>query len=125
MATQPIIHTFKEVNKGKYRSTRHFELVEVQNGQTQLSEKINLSFDRHYAISSPEYWLKIRKNGKWSRCVTGLFKTVRKGIFKGDYNQKKNLLLFDYPDQSETIRVFFFPNFFTRDINQVMHYIKN
>jgi hypothetical protein len=59
----PVIHLFKEVNEGKYKSVRHYDLVSVRNGKTQLSEKVNLSKDRKFAQSMPDYWLK-KKEGK-------------------------------------------------------------
>ena len=66
MATKiptPVIHIYKEVNNGKYKSVKHFELVTTQNNNPVLPNKINISKDRNFAKSSPQYWLKIW-NGK-------------------------------------------------------------
>lgn len=120
---QPITHVFKEVNKGKYRSTKHFELVEVKNGSTQLSELINLSKNRNFALSMPEYWLKIRQGKKWSRFITGLFKTGNKFIFKGDHNKRQSLIIFSFSNDLETITIYYFKNYYTKDLSNVLPFI--
>lgn len=121
MATQkPIIHIFKEVNKGKYKSTKHFELEEVFNGTSLLSEMINLSKNRNHALSMPDYWLKIRQGKKWSRYITGLFKIDIKNVFKGDHNKRQHLLIFKFSDNAETLTIYYFRNCFTNDLSKVL-----
>ena len=125
MATQnPIIHVYNEVNKGKYKSTKHFELVEVINGKSQLSEMINLSKDRKFALSTPEYWLKTRQGNKWSKkALTGLFKTNRRFVYKGDENHRQHLLLFKFSDNAGTLTVYYFKNYYTSDLSKVLPFI--
>jgi len=125
MATQnPIIHVYNEVNKGKYKSTKHFELVEVINGKSQLSEMINLSKDRKFALSTPEYWLKTRQGNKWSKkALTGLFKTNRRFVYKGDENHRQHLLLFKFSDNAGTLTVYYFKNYYTKDLSKVLPFI--
>lgn len=126
MATKipkPIIHIYKEVNIGKYKSVKHFELSTTQNGNPILSNKINISKDRSYAKSSPQYWLKIWSGNKWSDWITGLFKTNTRFVYWGDQSNRRNLLLFKFSNDVETVTVFYFQNYFTRDLSQVSHHV--
>ncbi len=116
----PVTHIFKEVNKGKYRSVKHFELQEVINGNSLLSEAINISKNRNYALSMPHYWLKIKQGKKWSNCITGLFKTEAKNVYHGDVNKKQHLLLFEFSNDAETVVIHYYQNFFTSNISNLV-----
>lgn len=122
MATQrkPIIHIYKEVNKGKYRSVKHFELVVVTNGKPQLSKLLNISKNRNCALSMPVFWLKIRQGNKWSKCITGLFKTDFKSIYKGDVNKRTHLLVFKFNDEVNTLTVYYFRDYFTNNLSRIL-----
>lgn len=125
MATQiphPVIHIFKEINTGKYKSVKHYELIE-SNYEPILSSLINISKDRNCAQSMPDYWLKLKNGKKWTKCITGLFKTVKRNIFKGDADIKKHLLLFKFSDHAETLTIFYFENYYTNDLKDVWHFI--
>lgn len=127
MATQipqPIIQVYKEVNIGKYKSVKHYELLET-NFKPILSELLNISKDRNCALSTPEYWLKHRLNNKWSTCLTGLFKTPKNNVFKGDLQKRKHLVLFKYSQTDNTLTVFTFENYYTRDLSNVWHFLNN
>lgn len=116
------VHTFRATNKEKYKGTIHYELV---TGNPFLeSNKINISKDRKCAKSSPPYWLKIREGNKWSNCITGLFSTKEKNIFKGDHNKRESLILFKFSDNAETLTISFFQNFYTGDLNEVLKNIQ-
>ena len=116
----PIVHVYKEINKGKYRSVKHYELVEVQNGRNQLTEKLNISKDRNCAKSSPTYWLQIREGNKWvTPRLTGLFKTDCSNIFKGDVSNRKHLLLMEFSDGTDTFKVFYYKEFYTSHIDDL------
>ncbi|MDT0649753.1 MULTISPECIES: hypothetical protein [Autumnicola] len=116
----PIIHSYKEINPGKYRSVKHYELAEVINGTSLLSETINVQKDRNYAKSMPDYWLKIRQGKKWSRPITGLFKTTVPGIYIGDSQKKKNLILAQFTENKSCITLYYFKNYYTRDLNKLI-----
>jgi hypothetical protein len=103
---QPTVHTFKAVNKGKYKGTIHYDLI--SNDPFLQADKINISKDRKCANSSPAYWIRIREGNKWSNCITGLFPTSKQYVFKGDYNEKESLILFKFSDNAETLTIFFF-----------------
>ncbi|MFV0565860.1 MAG: hypothetical protein ACK5NB_08515, partial [Flavobacteriaceae bacterium] len=115
MATQiptPITHVYKEINTGKYATVKHYELTAVQNGIPQLSQKINISQNRNFALSMPLFWLKEHNGKKWqSFCTTGLFKTDAPNLYKGDTQKKCNLLLFRFSDNQEILTVYYFKNF--------------
>jgi hypothetical protein len=119
----PIIHLFKEVNEGKYKSVRHYDLVSVTNGTTQLSKKVNLRKDRKFAQSMPDYWLKIKQGKTWSKCITGLFKTNRRNVYKGDSERKKNLIVIKFSNDEKEVTMYFFKDFFTRNLNDVTRFL--
>lgn len=122
MATQPkpIIHVFKEINEGKYATVKHYELQEVQNGTTLLTNHLNISKNRNFTNSMPEYWVKVKENKKRSRYVTGLFKTNIPLILKGDIDHKKHLVLFKFSNGISDLTVYYFQNFFVKDTTQLL-----
>lgn len=121
---QPIVYVFKEINKGKYRSVRHFELTSSSDESTLLSHKINLSKNRNFALSLPELWLKIRAGNKWSRCLTGLFSTGTKNYYYGDLNKKQHLLIFKFLDDNETLIIRCYKDYYTTNIPHFISSIK-
>ncbi len=128
MATQtptPVIHVFKEINEGKYKSVKHYELQEVINGTTLLSNQINISKNRKCALSIPDYWLKIKQGKNWSRCLTGLFKTGVSLIYKGDINHKKHLVLFKFSSNASTQTIHYYKGYYTKDLSKTLPVIKN
>tara|TARA_Y100000592_G_C5234263_1_gene205331 strand:+ start:151 stop:537 length:387 start_codon:yes stop_codon:yes gene_type:complete len=126
MATQkltPIIHTYTEVNIGKYRTTKHYDLVEVEGSDKQLSDKLNISVNRQCALSMPDYWLKEHNGSKWSkRWLTGLFKIGNDNLFYGDTEKKKNLLIFKFIKSDNMLKVYYFKNFYTKNFIQLEQY---
>ena len=118
-----ITHVFSEINEGKFKGVKHYELIKVKNGTTQLTELINISKDRNCAQSMPDYWLKIRNGNKWSKCITGLFKTGNTNIFKGDVDHKKNLIVFKFSDHAKTLTAYYFDNYYTTDLSKVLHLV--
>ena len=127
MATQsptPITHIFKEINEGKYKSVKHYELIEVRNGTNKLSDFINISKDRNCAQSMPTYWLKIKQGKTWSRCLTGLFKTGIANIYKGDLNRKKHLMIFKFLEGTNDLAVYVFQDYYTNDLSNVLQLLK-
>ncbi|MHA6278837.1 hypothetical protein ACXYMT_01530 [Salinimicrobium sp. CAU 1759] len=122
MATTPTptVHHFKEINPGKYASVKHYQLDQVTNGNCLLSEKINISKDRKFARSTPDYWLKIKEGKNWSRPITGLFKTSTENLYKGDCNYKKHLLILRFTEDQSRATVYYFKDFFTADLTRVL-----
>ena len=124
MATQkPITHIFLEINEGKYKSVKHYELIEVINGTSQLTEQINISKDRNCAQSTPEYWLKVRNGNNWSNCITGLFKTGYNYIYKGDLQRKKHLIVIEFSNDAKTLKAYVFKDYYTTDLSNVLSFI--
>ena len=118
----PIIHVFKEYNIGKFKDTKHFKIDTVTNGTNQLTDIINISKDRNCAKSSPLYWLQIRENNKWKKPrLTGLFKTDKNLVFKGDTQKRKNLLLFKFSEDAHTLTVYFYSNHYTGNITTLLN----
>lgn len=121
----PTTHIYKEINEGKYASVKHYEIQKTINGVNQLSKLLNISKNRNCAQSMPMYWLKIRTEKKWSNCITGLFSTSEKNIFKGDTDKKKNLVLFKFSDNAKTLTVYLYPNYYTTDLSNLLTTIKD
>ncbi|MEP3838894.1 MAG: hypothetical protein ABJM36_14675 [Algibacter sp.] len=125
MATiKPITHIFSEINVGKYKCVKHYELTEVINGTTQFSELINISKNQHFAKSMPVYWFKERNGNKWQKfCTTGLFKSGLTNIFKGDKDHKKHLIVFKFSENAKILKAYFFKDFYTKDLSNVLQTI--
>ena len=90
MATQtphPVTHIYKEINEGKFKSVKHYELIEC-NETAIFTTLINISKNQNCAQSMPIYWLKMREGKKWGRYITGLFKTHYPCTYKGDTKKK-------------------------------------
>jgi hypothetical protein len=122
---KPIVHVFKEYNIGKFKTTKHYQLETVSNGSNQLTDIINISKDRNCAQSMPDYWLQIREGNKWKKPrLTGLFKTGAKLTYKGDTKKRKNLVLFKFSDDAESLTIYFYSNFFTKDITTLLNTIQ-
>lgn len=127
MATQiptPIIHLYKEVNTGKYKTTQHFDLIEIRNGKNHISEKINISINRNCALSMPLFWLKVHNGKKWiTPFLTGLFKTKNPNVYYGDTNKRTHLLLFVFSDNRQDLKIYFFQNYYTKNLNNLERFI--
>lgn len=126
MATipKPVTHVYKEINKGKYRSVKHYELTDCKNGLSLLSQTINISKNRNFAISMPDYWLKVRQGKKWSAYITGLFKTNTPNIYKGDANRKQHLLVFEFSSNDEVLKIHYYQNYYTKNLNGIIAQLK-
>ncbi|WP_298527837.1 hypothetical protein [uncultured Christiangramia sp.] len=127
MATKypnPIIHTYREINPGKYRSVKHYELKNLSGGANQLSETLNIQKDRQFAKSMPEYWLKKRIGKKWSKPVTGLFQTEIENIYFGDSDYKKNLIFVHFSENQDEVTIFYYKEFYTRDRDDLVYSVQ-
>jgi hypothetical protein len=110
----PTIYKYNEINIGKYKSVRHFELVDVDGSQI-LTNLLNISQDRQFAKSHPDFWLKTHNGKKWSNPITGLFKTrVDGNVYFGDLEHKKHLILVSLGDtmKSSKIVVYVYQNWY-------------
>lgn len=122
MATQtpkPTIHVYKEINVGKFKTVKHYELSEC-HGNPVLPSLINISKNQDCAKSMPDYWLRIREGNKWGKYVTGLFKTPQRFTYWGDTDKKKNLVLFRFSDDTSTLIIGYFENFYTSDLRNLL-----
>lgn len=115
----PVVMEFTLDKNKNLLSTRHYNLTK---GQELFSANLNISEDRKCAKSSPKFWLKIRKQKKWSSCITGLFLTSFDDWYFGDTDNKKNQVIFHF--EHDKLRLFFFTNFYTRRIDELINTIK-
>lgn len=121
---KPSIYVYKEINVGKYSTTKHFELINQSDDNENLTNLIKISKDRGFAKSLPVYWLTNRINNKWNKSnLTGLFKTSYNHIFKGDIDKKKNLLIVKFSEGANKIIVYCFKDFYTTNLKEVLQLI--
>jgi hypothetical protein len=127
METQPtpVTHIFKEINKGKYATVKHYELAEVKNGESLLESTVQIANNRAFAKSKPMYWFTHRKNNKWvTPRLTGLFPTDKPNVFNGDIDNKTNLLFFIIDEVSGTLTVYYYKEYFTYEIESILNSFK-
>ncbi|WP_143542337.1 hypothetical protein [Robiginitalea sediminis] len=116
---RPVIHLYDEVSPGKFATVRHFQLCETVSKPPALSPHLNIAENRSFAKSNPVYWVKERIGSVWSKkALTGIWKAPVDGFFYGDSNRRQNLLLFQFV--GEHLRVYFFRDYYTRDISSVI-----
>mgnify|MGYP003603399936 CR=1 FL=1 len=124
---KPTIHVYKEINEGKFKTTKHYEIVEVENGTQKLSDLINVIVNRGFAKSAPDFWLKIRIGKRWEN-FTGLFKTSTPGLYfgdKGNSNRKEDLLIIKLSNDERDIIVYYFKNYYTANLSGVLKTIND
>ncbi len=122
---KPTTHIYKEINEGKFKTTKHYQLVEVENGNQKLTDLINIVVDRGFAKSAPNFWLKIRTDKRWEN-FTGLFKTSIPGIYfadKGCNNRKEDLLIVKLSNYERDMKVYYFRNYYTANLSGVLKLI--
>lgn len=121
---KPSIYFYKEINDGKNETVKHYELINQNTDNNNLTDKINISKDRGFANSHPIYWVKTQTYNKWSDvCLTGLFKTNITNLFKGDIDKKQNLLIAKFSDDGTRLIIYCFNNYYSRQIDHVLQYI--
>lgn len=112
----PITHHYVEVDSGKSKGVRYYELIKVEGGIPQLTPKIQISKDRQCARSKPHYWLKIRLATKWSRTITGLFKTAINALtFFGDIDNKRHLVIFEFAKDASSLKIHYHKDYYPFD----------
>ncbi|RTY94327.1 hypothetical protein EKL32_11255 [Flavobacterium sp. GSN2] len=122
---KPTIHVYKEINEGKFKTTKHYEIVEVENGTKKLSDLININADRGFAKSTPNFWLKIIVGKRWVN-FTGLFKTSTPETYyadKGSNNRKEDLIIVKFLDNEKTVVIYYFKNYYTANLDTVLRFI--
>ena len=121
----PITHNYNEINIGKYKVVKHYQITDLFNNSSCLTEILNVSLNREFAKSNPAYWLKIRIGKKW-HILTGLFPTINKNVFYGDKgtnNKKEDLIVIEFSDNQQTLIVYYFKNYYTNNINKVLQFL--
>lgn len=122
---KPTTHIYKEINEGKFKTTKHYELVQVDCGNQILSNLINVVVDRGFAKSAPNFWLKIRVGKRWVN-FTGLFKTSSPGLYfadKGNNNRKEDLLIVRLSNCERDLTVYYFKGYYTANLSEVLRII--
>lgn len=122
--TAPVVYNYSEINEGKYRTTKHYESIDevLQSNFNKLSSIINITLNRGFAKSSPNYWLKVRCANKWV-ILTGLFYSSQYNLYIGDIgknNCKTNLIIVKETNDFKNVTIYFF-NFYTSNIDKVIN----
>ena len=122
---QPQIMEFTEINIGKFKTTKHFELIQ-HNTETPETDKINIVTDRQFAQSLPDYWLSYRLNNRWRR-ITGLFKVGNSKYYKGDKghnNVKECLVIAQMESESRKVIIYTFKGYYSSDPAEAIELIQ-
>lgn len=123
---KPVIHIYKEINVGMCKTVKHYELQNNPSIKTELSKTINVSKDRQCTKSSPLYWLKVHNGKKWVKPrLTGVFKTIYKDFYKGDTINRRNLIIFKFLENIDNLTVYYFQNYYTKDLSKSISQIPN
>jgi hypothetical protein len=119
MATIPkvVIMDFEKDQTANFKEVKHYNL---KTGSTLFSEKLNIAINRGFSKANYDYSLKIRQGKKWSKQITGLYPTRYKGIFYGDTQDKSNLVLIQFDNESTKLRLHYFENYYTRHITDFL-----
>ena len=88
-----------------------------------MSDKLNMAESRDFAKSKPLCWGKEYNGKKWiSPSLTGLFKTSKENVYWGCRGKYEHLILFVFANNKEDLTVYYFKNYFTRNLEP---FIKN
>lgn len=118
MATQPIKYEFKATKY--FKITTHYNLVTSSN-KLQISDRLNISESRNFAKSKPVFWCQERGVRKWiTPRLTGLFETRKENVFWGCRGKYEHLIIFAFYNNNEDLHVFYYENFFTRNIEPLI-----
>ena len=110
--TQPKVLIFKEINIGKSKTVRYYELSEGNISNTPLTKDLRLADNRKFAKSNPKFWLSVRSPKKWiTPNLTGMFPTKSEYLFFGDTNFKGNLILFKFIN-SHALKIVFYEGYY-------------
>ena len=121
MATvpKPYIYVYKEINEGKYKTVKHYQLQGLTVLKNPITDKINISKDRNFANSKPDYWLKLKEGNKWGKPITGLFKTSIPFVYRGDHLNRKHLILVHFAKEGKALKIYYFRNYFTGKLESI------
>jgi hypothetical protein len=118
---KPVVMEFALDTEKIFKEVRHFNLI---NGPEVFSSKLNIGVNRGFSNSKHDYSLKIRLGNKWSGQITGLYSTYDPDIYYGDTKGKKNLVIVRFMHNSEKLRLYFFQNFYTRQLTDFLKRFK-
>lgn len=119
MATQPVKYEFKATKY--FKTTVHYKLQSTHTKSLLITDKLNISESRDFAKSKPVYWCQERKGNKWiTPRLTGLFTTDKENVYWGCRGRFKDLILFVFKDNSDVLNVYYYENYFTRNITPLI-----
>ncbi len=125
MATQPKRYVFNVLKR--FGTTRHYQSVKKLNPNDLLTSKINISIDRGFSkAKNIRYWLKFRKDKKWSNNVTGLKITSNNSLYYGDIPKRngapQHLLIFIFKNRDEEVLIDVYRDFYpnNRELQRIL-----
>jgi hypothetical protein len=110
---KPVVIEFEQDTEKIFKEVRHYNLIK---GKSLFSQKLNISNNRGHSRAKYTYCLKIWKGKKWSKQLTGLFPTNYPNLFYGDTEGKKNFVIARFTKDGKRLRLYYFQNFYTRQI---------
>ena len=119
-AKKPITYIFQEINKGKNKSIRYYKFSSHDGSTNNLGRQLGLHKNRKWSQYEYDYTLNIKESKNWNGCLIDMVKTSTKYIFKGHLNKKKHLLLFRFSTNADIITVYYYENYFTRNLAKLI-----
>lgn len=118
----PDVMQFELDTDKQFKEVRHYDLID---GKETLSKRLNIGINRGFSKALYTYSLKIRVDNKWSKQITGLFPTYDSNIFYGDIDNKTNFLVMRFTNNGNTVKAYYFTDFYTRRITDFLKIFKD
>ena len=118
MATQLGMYKYKATKY--FKTTTHYTLQNRPDNLL-LSKDLNIAESRNFAKSKPLFWCQEREDKKWiTPRLTGLFKTSKGNVYWGCRGRFKHLIIFHFKNNREELNIYYFNNYFTRNLNPLI-----
>ena len=129
MATQPKRYVYNIYKV--YKEVRHYQCTKELNKDELITSTINISKNRKFNNSiGVLYWLKIRKNKKWSKLITGLKTTSDPLVYFGDIPKITNnsfipqhFIIFRFKKEGIQLIIEVFKNYYPKTDKELHYYL--
>ncbi len=110
-ATKYQVYTYSSIASNG--GTRIFQSKESVSPLTPL---IKVTPDIGRAKTKTKYWVSEKEfDGTYGQPSTGMFSTSQRRWFYGDLEDKKHLIVFEFRQDKEVLRTYYFENFYPKN----------
>lgn len=123
MVTQipiPATYEYKEVGIGRYKGTREFKLINIENEIYQFPDRITLCRNRKIDKFSPDYLLNGTDESDGGMGIVELYKTNIKYIRVGSHFESHDLIICLFSNNSEYLTLDLFTDCHIGDLSVVL-----